>query len=42
MRANLDIETIKRRTVQGYGNFLEKKKQINAEERVRVPDSALE
>ena len=42
MRANLDIETIKRRTVQGYDNFLEKKRQINAEERVRVPDSALE
>ena len=38
MRTNVDIEMIKRRTVQGFEKFLKKNKDQDAEERVRVPD----
>ena len=39
MRTNVDIEMIKRRTVHGFENFLQKNKDQDAEERVREPDS---
>ena len=38
MRTNVDIEMIKRRTVQGFEKFLKKNKDQDAEERVREPD----
>ena len=38
MRTNVDIEMIKRRTVQGFENFLKKNKDQDASERVREPD----
>ena len=38
MRTNVDIEMIKRRTVQGFDNFLKKNKDQDAAERVREPD----
>ena len=38
MRTNVDIEMIKRRTVQGFEKFLKKNKDHDVEERVREPD----
>lgn len=38
MRQNIDIDMIKRRTIQGQIEIINKQKQKDAEERVRVPE----
>jgi len=38
MRQNIDIDMIKRRTIQGQLEIINKQKKKDAEERVRVPE----
>ena len=38
MRQNIDIDMIKRRTIQGQLEIINKQKQKDAEERVRIPE----
>lgn len=41
MRRKLDVEAIRQRTIEGQLERIRKKKETDAEERVRVPDSVL-
>ena len=42
MRLNIDIESIKRRTISGFDDQIEKQRKQAVEERVRIPEPSLE